>query len=182
MGNKLVWHQLVLFSVLSVLTAVRFLMGRTFINTDLLWWWLGGVVGFLFVFSDRLVYALASNPEEVLSVRIKELFGKGKLVQGLALAFSEREKQKHLIMRSALFVVIWAVLAIFTATSVGTGFARGLVLGLGTHLIFDLGWDYCRGSREVESWFWQVKNVNRVEAVWFSGAAIIFYLLIIWFL
>lgn len=170
--NKLVWHQVVLFSIFLGLTLVRALKGQVSFDLNLIWWWLGGVLGFLFVFCDRLVYALVSNREEVLSVKIKELFGKGKMTT----------KQKHLVMRSALFVVIWAVLAIFTATSVATGFPRGLVLGLGTHLIFDLWWDFRVGGRDIELWFWQVKNVTKAEINWFFRGAILFYLLIFGFL
>lgn len=180
--NKIVWHQVVLFLILLGLTILRLLLGQTRLDLDLIWWWLGGVIGFLFVFCDRLVYVLVSNRQEVLSVKIKELFGRGKLVAGLAMVFSEREKQKHLVMRSVLFVVVWAVLAIFTVTSVGSGFARGLVLGLGTHLVFDLWWDYRAGNREIEDWFWQVKNITNTERDWFVRIAIVFYLLIFWFL
>jgi len=180
--NKLVWHQVVLFSIFLGLTLLRFLKGQVSFDLNLIWWWLGGVLGFLFVFCDRLIYALVSNREEVLSVKIKELFGKGKLTAGLAMAFSERDKQKHLVMRSALFVVIWAVLAIFTATSVGAAFARGLVLGLGTHLMFDLWWDFRGGGREVESWFWQVRNVTKREVRGFVWASFGFYSMIVWFL
>jgi len=180
--NKLLWHQIVLFAVILVLTVARWFSGRILVNVDLLLWWLGGVVGFLFVFADRLVYAFASNHEEVLSVKIKELFGKGRLVAGLALAFSEREKQKRLVMRSALFLVIWIALAVFTATSVANSFSRGLILGLGTHLIFDLTWDYFGKVRDVEFWFWQVKKINKIEIDWFVRGSILFYLLIIWFL
>ena len=182
MRNKILWHQVVLFSIFLGLTLLRFLKGQVSFDLNLIWWWLGGVLGFLFVFCDRLIYALVSNREEVLSVKIKELFGKGKLTAGLAMAFSERDKQKHLVMRSALFVVIWAVLAIFTATSVGTGFPRGMVLGLGTHLIFDLWWDFRAGGRDIELWFWQVKNVTKAEIDWFFRGAILVYLLIFWFL
>lgn len=167
--NKLVWHQVVLFSIFLGLTLVRALKGQVSFDLNLIWWWLGGVLGFLFVFCDRLIYALVSNREEVLSV-------------ALAAAFSEREKQKHLMMRSALFVAIWAVLAIFTVTSVGTGFPRGFVLGLGTHLIFDLWWDHRAGGRDIELWFWQIRNVTKKEIDWFFRIAVSFYLLIFWFL
>lgn len=108
------------------------------------------MLGFLFVFSDRLIYSLMGNRREV--------------------------------MRSALFIVIWAVLAIFTATSVGTGFPRGFVLGLGTHLIFDLWWDHRAGGRDIELWFWQIRNVTKKEIDWFFRIAVSFYLLIFWFL
>lgn len=182
MQNKILWHQVVLFFVLFGLAAVRWLTGRLGVGLDLLWWWLGGIIGFLFVFSDRLVYALANSPEEVLSLKIKELFSKGHLAAGLALTFAEREKQKHLMMRSALFVVIWAVLAIFTATSVANSFSRGFVLGLGTHLLFDMTWDYIWGSRDIDLWFWQIRKVTKTEIDWFFRISFMFYVFILWFL
>lgn len=150
MMNKLVWHQVVLFSIFLGLTLLRLFSSQVRLDLNLIWWWLGGVLGFLFVFSDRLLYSLVGNSREV--------------------------------MRSALFVVIWAVLAIFTVTSVGTGFPRGFVLGLGTHLIFDLLWDYRGGGREIELWFWQVKNVTKMEIDWFFRGVALFYLLIFTFL
>lgn len=182
MRNKVIWHQVVLFAVLIVLTVLRLLFGRTLINLDLLWWWFGGVVGFLFVFSDRLVYALANNPGEVLSLQIKELFSKGHLAAGLALTFAERDKQKHLMMRSALFLVVWVILAIFTATSVANSFSRGLILGLGTHLVFDMIWDYFGSGRDIDLWFWQIRKVTNTEIDWFFRISFLFYIFIIWFL
>lgn len=150
MRNKILCHQVVLFSIFLGLTLLRLFSGQVRLDLNLIWWWLGGVLGFLFVFSDRLIYSLMGNRREV--------------------------------MRSALFIVIWAVLAIFTVTSVGTGFPRGVVLGLGTHLIFDLWWDYRAGGRDIELWFWQVKSVTKTEIDWFFRIAVSFYLLIFWFL
>lgn len=181
MGNKLVWHQVVLFGVLLSLTAWRFFSGEVRPDVNLLWWWLGSVVGFLFVFCDRFVYALISNSDEVGSLKIKDLFAKGKLVEGVAVVFSEREKPKHLVMRSILFVFVWMVLSVFTATSVASLFSRGLLLGLGTHLIFDLLWDYWR-KQDMSTWFWQIKKITPQETTWFVRGSLVFYLLIIWFL
>ncbi len=181
MRNKLVWHQVVLFATLLLLTAVRFFSRGRVLSDIWLFWWLGAVLGFLFVFFDRLVYALA-NSEEVGSMKIKELFFRGRIVEALAAAFAEREHQKGLVMRSALFVVIWAVLSVFTATSVDSGLARGFILGIGTHLIFDLAWDYFGGNRDVELWFWHVKKITKTEIDWFVRGSLVFYLLIIWFL
>lgn len=182
MGNKLVLHQVVLFSVLSILSVIRLLLGSFSFDTSLIWWWLGGIIGFLFVFSDRLVHALVTNSDEVLSLRIKDLFSKGKLAEGMAVALSERDKQKNLVMRSALFIVIWAGISIFATTSVASPFSRGFVLGVGTHLIFDLAWDFFFAERRIDLWFWQVRGVSQTERVWFVYGSFLFYLLIAWFL
>lgn len=176
-------HQAALFFVLGLLTVMRLLTGSVMLNVSLLWWWLGGVMGFLFVFADRLVYAFMSHPEETLSIKLRELFGKGKIINGLALALTEREKQGKLMMRSVLFVVVWAVLTILTLTSIANTFSRGFMLGLGTHLVFDLGWDYwTAGRRDIGLWFWQVRNVTEIEKNVFVWLVFVFYLTIVWFL
>lgn len=184
MGNKLVWHQVVLFGLMALISVLRWLAGVWGLDLNLVWWWLGGVLGFLFVFSDRLVHALVTNPEEILSLKIKQLFAQRKLVGGLALALDEREKQKNLVMRSALFLVVWLVLAIWTVTSVAGWFPRGLIFGLGTHLTFDLLWDYfLPGGRKAEEWFWQIKRkLSPVEVAGFVYLVGTAYLVLVWFL
>ena len=179
--KNLFWHQVVLFGVLALLTLRRYLTGAVGFNMLLLWW-LGGIVGFLFVFADRLVYAFMSHPEEALSLKLKELFGKGKIVNGLALALTEREKQDKLVMRSVLFVIVWAILTILTLTSIANTFSRGFMLGLGTHLVFDLGWDYFYAPKDINLWFWQIRNVTHVEKNVFVWGAFVFYVLTVWFL
>ena len=139
-------------------------------------------MGFLFVFADRLVYAFSCHPEETLSIKLKELFGKGKIVNGLALALAEREKQGKLMMRSVLFLVVWAVLTVLTLTSIANTFSRGFMLGLGTHLVFDLGWDYFFSRKDISLWFWQVRNLTKTEMNIFVWGAFVFYSLTVWFL
>lgn len=181
--NKLAWHQIILFCVLGLLTLMRLLTGTVGLDISLLWWWIGGIAGFLFVFADRLVYIFMSHPEEALSIRLRELFAKGKIVNGLALALTEREKQDKLVMRSVLFVFIWIVLTILTMTSIANTFSRGFMLGLGTHLVFDLGWDYwTAGRRDIGLWFWQVRNVTKMEINGFVWASFIFFFITVWFL
>jgi hypothetical protein len=166
--NKLWLHQMVLFGVLSAIILWNVLNKQFVFNTSILWWLLGAMIGFLFVFGDRLVYSLVSRPEEALSIQIKELFVKGKIAEGLKLLLAERYDQKELVMRSFLFLVMWAVLAFFTVTSVTNFFARGLVLGIGTHLIFDLIYDYRNDKERLDMWFWQIKRtLEPEEKRWF---------------
>lgn len=140
-------------------------MGQWAFGTSLLWWWLGGVIGFIFVFSDRLIHSMVTNPGETLSLQIKDLFKRGRLIQGLSLALSERDKQQHLVVRSALFVATYLVLAVFTVTSVANAFPRGFVLGIGIHLFFDLFWDFRGKGRDINDWFWQIKRTLSVTEI-----------------
>ena len=161
-------HQLVLFGVIGILVLWRVLNKSFFFDLNLLWWLLGAMVGFLFVFLDRFVYSVISKPEETLSLRIKELFGQRNFVEGVRLLLAERYDQKELVMRSAMFVVVWIVLAFLTMTSVLNFFARGFVLGIGIHLVFDLIYDFVKDKERLDLWFWQIKRtLEPEEKFWF---------------
>lgn len=165
--RKLIAHQLVLFGVFLLLTGWRLLVGRWSWGIGVYKWWLGGVVGFLFVFLDRLVWAFWQRPDETLSIKLRELFGGGKLWEGLMVTLQERREQKKMMIRSVLFLAIWVVLAILTMTSVSESFGRGFMLGIGVHLGFDLVSDYLGKGREIEWWFWQIdKEWKEKEIGW----------------
>jgi len=175
--GKLWLHQMVLFGVLGVLVLWSVINKSFAFNLGLLWWLLGIMVGFLFVFLDRLVYSLFSNPNETLGLRIKELFGRKKFVEGIRPLLAERYDQKELVMRSAMFLVVWIVLAFFTATSVASFVARGFVLGIGTHLIFDLVYDFFYEKERLDLWFWQIKRtLEPEEKFWFVAVASVMYI------
>lgn len=163
--SKLVIHQFLIVGILLVLTAVRLLLGVWALNTDVVFWWIGAIVGFGFVFADRFIYAFWQEKDEVLSMRLRELFGKGRFLEGVATALRERKDQNRLMMRSILFLATWTFLAVFTVTSVGNPFGRGFMLGLGLHLTFDLGWDYFSKEKDVRLWFWQIKRSFSDEEV-----------------
>lgn len=161
--GKLWLHQLFLFGVLGVLILWS-VINRAFVfNISLLWWLLGAMIGFLFVFLDRFIYSVISKPNETLSLRMKELFGQTKFVEGVRLLLVEGYDQKELVMRSAMFLVVWILLAFFTATSVLNFFARGFMLGVGTHLVFDLVYDYVKDRERLDLWFWHIKRTLEPE-------------------
>lgn len=165
--DKLLLHQYILFGVILVLILIGLLTGNFVFGVDLLWWMLGAVFGFMFVFSDRLINSLLSNPSESLSLRMKDLFGQKKFTEGILLLLEERHEQKELVMRSFLFFVVWVILAFFTITSVNSQFARGLMLGIGTHLMFDFSYDYFWDKDRFNSWFWQIKRtLDENEKKW----------------
>lgn len=156
--RKLIAHQLVLFGVLLSLTGWRLLTDKWSLGMDVYRWWLGAVVGFLFVFADRLVWAFWQKPDETLAIKMKELFAGGKLIEGLVLTLEERREQKKMMIRSVLFLAIWVVLTVLVLTSTVRSFPRGFMLGMGLHLGFDLLSDYLGKGRDVKWWMWQVKG------------------------
>lgn len=166
-----------------LLSGMRLLSGTWTIGIDILYWWLGGVIGFLFVFCDRLIYELVTNPGRTMNTKIKQLFGEGRLVRGMVAILGEREREDRLMMRSVLFLAIWVVLAFWVVSSVSSMFARGLVMGLGTHLVFDLLWEYSKNKEGINDWFWQIKRVvNENEKRMVVLTASMVYLWLIWWL
>ena len=177
--NKLWLHQIVLFGFLGLLVLWSVVNGNFIFNLNLLWWLLGATLGFLFVFSDRLFNSLVSKPDETLGVKMKDLFGQGKIFQGLRLLLNERYDQKELVMRSFLFLLMWVALAFFTLTSVTSFFARGFVLGIGIHLMFDLVYDDLTNKERLDMWFWQIKRtLEPEEKMWFVRIMILVFLLL----
>jgi len=180
MKNKIVLHQLVLFIVLVLLSILGWTGQPDFVNLDLLWWWLGGVLGFVFVFSDRFIYSLVTRPDESLGLRLHDLFGQRKFVEGLKMLISERHEQRELAMRSFLFVICWVILAFWTMVAAINPFAKGLLIGIGTHLIFDLIYDFMWDKERFDLWFWQIKRpIEEGEKKWFVVIVSLIYVLII---
>jgi len=176
--GKLWLHQLVLFGVLGVLILWS-VLNQTFVfNIALLWWLLGAMIGFLFIFLDRFVYNVFSKPNETLNLKLKEL-KKDELLGGIKMLLSEDFDQKELVMRSFLFLVVWMVLAFFAMTSVVNPFARGFMLGMGTHLVFDLIYDYIYDKLRLDEWFWQIKRtLEPEEKLWFVVIVSVVYIIV----
>jgi len=179
--KKILWHEIVLVAVLLILSGWRLWQGQWVMGVDVLKWWLGAVLGFLFVFLDRLAAMAVVDPDKILGTRLKEMWGKGKIKEGLAMLLVDRGKEEKLIMRTTLFLVVWVVLALLSATSVASFGARGFVLGIGTHLVFDLIWDYFKDRDRLSRWFWQSKgNFSKKEMEVFFWLMLIAYVLVGW--
>jgi hypothetical protein len=179
-SKKVVWHQIILFSLMLLLTGWRLMTGRWQLGLGVLWWWLGGVVGFVFVFFDFLVQLMVMEPSKVFDVKIKDLLKKENFKTGLVSILEEREKKTRLVMKSVLFLVVWAVLGLLTSSSVSSPFSRGFMLGLGTHLVFDLVWDYFKDYEKLDNWFFLIKRrLEKEEKKWFVVIMTVLYLLIV---
>ena len=100
-------------------------------------------------FADRLVYAFKSHTGETFSLKLK------------------------LMMRSVLFVVVWVILTILTMTSVANTFLGDSCWDWGR--IWFLIWVGTTFSRkDINSWFWQIKNVTELEKKCFCLGSVCF--------
>ena len=179
-NKRLIWHQVVLFCLMLLLTGWRLLTGRWVVGVGVMWWWLGGVLGFVFVFFDWLIQLAVMEPSRVFDVKLKRVLVKENVKTGIANALAERENKPRLVMKSALFLLVWLVMGFFTLSSVTSAFSRGFMLGLGTHLVFDLVWDYFKVPERLDGWFWMIKrNLEMEEKRWFVVIVVVLYLLIV---
>ena len=105
MRDKISLHQYVLFGTLAILILWKIVTRNFSFDLGLLWWLLGAIIGFLFVFTDRFVYSFLMKPEEALGKRLKDLFDGKRFNEGLYLILNERHEQRELIMRSFLFII-----------------------------------------------------------------------------
>lgn len=156
--NKILLHQYVLFGVLGILVVRTLLATHFYVGLGLLWWIMGALIGFLFVFIDSFVFSLMMKPNESMGDRLKEFFDKRNIKGNIALLLEEKLEHKQQIMRSFLFLVTWMVLGFLTMSSIVNDFSRGFVLGIGTHLVFDLVYDYFYDRNSFDQWFWQIKR------------------------
>ena len=156
--NKILLHQYVLFGVLGLLVLRTVIATGFSINLGILWWLMGAMIGFLFVYVDSFVFSLMMKPNESITDRLKEFFDKRNIKHNIALLIEERLEHKQQIMRSFLFLVTWMVLGFLTMTSIVNDFSRGFILGIGTHLVFDLVYDYFYDKANFDLWFWQIKR------------------------
>lgn len=177
--SKIVLHQYVLFGMMALILVWKLLFRKVGFDLSLLWWLLGMVFGYLFVYLDRFLYCFWIHPETAFSREMKEKLIAKKYKEIVEIILSEKVEIRELVMRSVLFLGVWLVLAVLTMTSSISFFARGFILGIGTHLVFDLVVDYFWGGEKFNLWFWQVKRkIEKDEQKWLVGIVVLLYLLL----
>lgn len=158
MHRKLWWHQIVLIGALVLITAIRLISGGWSFNLYLLVWWLGAVLGFGFVFTDRILHLFTADPTDPFVKFVRGLIARKQYGTALGMLLSDRLAPRQLFMRSVLFLATWVVIGFLAMTTSSSSFGRGFVFGVGLHLAFDLLTDYLGKAREVDLWFWQIKR------------------------
>ncbi len=124
-------------------------------------------MGVYLLFLDRLVYVY-TYPQEQLSQHFAYLWRQNKYRQALELLDSRRTEQQRLMLRSALFMGFWLLLAIFSLTSSLSMVGRGAVMGMMAHVLFD-SWRLQKFDPEKlnKRLFWPIKRAfSREEQMW----------------
>lgn len=174
MDRKGVGHLFLVGGFLVIISVWRVFSGSWEIGLPMLLWIIGGLVGFGLVFGDRLLMILTDTGDEGREY-IRDRLVKMQFGSIWRTMDNSRKSAVRLPMRNFVFLMLYGALALLAAFSSSNPFGRGLVWGIGLHLVFDLIWDFYV-KNDVSAWYWQ-KNHNlsdfEVRGIVF-GAAIIF--------
>ena len=161
--KELTSHYLVTLVWLVIVSLLRWRW-----NLELVWLWLGALVGTMILDLDQVFYALVIYPEE----KAKEFWQQRRikaLLEYLAETCSQRVK---LTFHNALFQVGFLVFSFWVLTSTGGLFGKGLVMAVNLHLLKDeFHLLLRRREEELRRWlFWPIRHqVSFGEQKFFVG-------------
>lgn len=145
---------IVSFSYLTLIILLRWRLDWQIIN-----WYFGGGLGWLLVFLERLVWVYWTKPQTQLATEARYLISQRRFKAVGQLLMMRSQEQIELSFHSALFQAVWVPLALFAITSTASMFGKGMIMGLGLHLLYDEWQDYRRSPELLRSWlFWQIKR------------------------
>lgn len=142
---------------------------------SLIFFWLGGLFGSLFLDVDHLFYAYLQAPHEFTSQRAKRLFEQKQFKEGVILLFETQEERGRMIFHSSLFQIVLLIVCFFVLTSSASLFGKGLVLGMLLHSLTDQGFEFIKNG-EIENWFWQFreKPETNIQGIYFAFVFLLF--------
>lgn len=136
---------------------------------------LGGVIGTILPDIDHLIYVYFLKPQDLTSQRVNYMLGKVEIWNTFEVLAITREERKQLIFHTALFQVIFWVLAFLVVSSSGSIFGRGLVLAFALHLIVDQLIDLMKLDN-LDNWFRQwniVLDKNKYMFYWMGNLGVL---------
>jgi len=149
------------------------------LRLDLIWLWMGGLLGLAFVYVDRLLHVYMTRPQEQLSLYVKHFIQQKNYRQALQLLAQRGDEQRFLMIRSVIFMIAFAPLAFYVITSTGSLIAVGMIMGIGLYLLYEL-LSHLKDLEKLKLWlFWPIKRaVTDTETqVAVYGFAFLFVLL-----
>lgn len=116
----------------------------------------GGLIGLGIGLADRIVYVYFSRPNEEFSLQVKGLIQQKQYRLALNFLTQDTDRSRKLATNNILFLGVWVVLALFVITSTFNGFSRGLILGIGLVLAYDLFVDFKDKLALKKRLFWPI--------------------------
>lgn len=120
---------------------------------------LGGIVGWLIPWLDKIAYIYILHPEAQISQYLKWQLEKKQFKTFWETLKRRQTEFDKLTTRGILFQAAWLVLAIFTVTSVTGWFGRTLVMVLGIRILSEEWRDWLKNKDVLrQKLLWQIKT------------------------
>jgi len=97
---------------------------------NLIWLWLGSIVGSLLLQTDHLVYLIWQRPNELTSVRFKSLWQQKRYKEAFLMVIQTVPERTRLSFHNVLFQVVFIPFSLLVLTSTGNQFGVGMVMSL----------------------------------------------------
>ena len=120
-------------------------------------WFGGGLIGWNFLFLDQLIWVYFTQPNNKISEEVRFLFTQKKWKQGIEVLKVKEYEMERLAFKSVLFQICWLVLVFFVLTSTSSLLGKGIIMGVGLHLLLK-EWQDFKKWRRFDWLFWQIKR------------------------
>lgn len=127
---------------------------------NLIWLWLGGLVGTFLLDIDHLLDIFFVHPNEVAKTETVSLLRQRKIREAVVFLADTAANRTKLIFHSTLAQVFFYGLCFWVLTSTGSLFVKGMVMAAGLHLLKDEVLLLISGQENLfrQNFFWQIKK------------------------
>lgn len=150
------------------------LLGRHF-NWEILWFWLGGVIGTFLLDLDHLIsiYTTEFNSERATLVRGE--IERKRYKEAFKILILRHKELTQGVFHNALFQIVFLIFCFYILTTSVSLIAKGLVMAAALHLLVDEMMDF----KNFKNWFfWNIKRqIEDKEQKIYLGAVIFLFFL-----
>ena len=130
-------------------------------SLQLLWLFLGILLGAIILDTDHLIYWFFLKPNTDESRLVKMAFKKHDFSTIIKLINIGRLKHHNLIFHHYFFQIVLALFSFFIFTSTNNFFVSGIVISLNLHLIIDELIDYFYDPKTLQKWLF-AREINQL--------------------
>lgn len=145
-----------------------------YIGINLIYWWIGGLIGFFILDIDHLLDIYFIHPDTEYGKKIiksvKNTDWKGAWSEML----STVDQRPQLVMHSLIFEIIVAILGLYVVTSDHTFLGQALILSLMLRIVSEQVREYMH-LNNIDTWLWQIKEPipQNLQAVFLAVGIIV---------
>lgn len=171
--KELILHLIFTLVFFLLITILRRLFDLSYIP-----FWLGGIVGTFFPYTDSLIYAFFLRPEEPNSQQVRGMLKRGEFTNAIIYILDTRSERSKLLFHTILMQIVFLLFAFWVISSSANFFGKGFILGFVLSLSFDQLTELARGGN-LDKWFVDFKlTLTREKALfyWILTFAFVLYL------